>query len=275
MLIADAIAHAIDPPLLFSLHQQVEELEAILVEIQGYLSHLAGRKGTSGSSKKVNLGGERELVSSPPSFSGVISWGLTSRLFLSTHAGQMRCWKNWIGLQDKNKTSRHLVLKGFSRGAPKQWIRRWLQRCQNRHWGCPEVTCNNGKAYSAKEWRRRTAICGEIFAAIADGFPWRINCCPGPKALHLSTACWTSAVRSFGKLLIFGPVMVANARFWSFNPSSRSSMQFVSNANSSCALMLVQKVTVQRMLSILRRLNCNYPSPWIYSLQILSELATL
>ena len=41
MVIADAIAHAIDPPLFFSLHQQVEELEAILVEIQAYLADLA------------------------------------------------------------------------------------------------------------------------------------------------------------------------------------------------------------------------------------------
>ena len=40
MVIADAISHATDPPLLFSLHQ-VEELEAILVEIQGYLADLA------------------------------------------------------------------------------------------------------------------------------------------------------------------------------------------------------------------------------------------
>ena len=38
MVIADAIAHAIDPPLFFCLHQQVEELEAILVDIQGYLA---------------------------------------------------------------------------------------------------------------------------------------------------------------------------------------------------------------------------------------------
>ena len=35
MVIADAIVHAIDPPLLYFLHQQVEELEVILVEIQG------------------------------------------------------------------------------------------------------------------------------------------------------------------------------------------------------------------------------------------------
>ena len=41
MVIAGAIAHAIDPPLLFSLHQHVEELEAILVEIQGYLTDSA------------------------------------------------------------------------------------------------------------------------------------------------------------------------------------------------------------------------------------------
>ena len=32
-----------------------------------------GSRGTSGSSKEVNSGGDGELVSSPPSFSGVIS----------------------------------------------------------------------------------------------------------------------------------------------------------------------------------------------------------
>ena len=41
MVIADAIAHAIDPPLLFFVHQQVEELEVILVEIQDDLADLA------------------------------------------------------------------------------------------------------------------------------------------------------------------------------------------------------------------------------------------
>ena len=40
MVIVDGIAHAIDPPLLFSLHQQVEELEVILVEIQAHLADL-------------------------------------------------------------------------------------------------------------------------------------------------------------------------------------------------------------------------------------------
>ena len=91
MVIAGAIAHAIDPPLLFSLHQQVEELEEVLVEIQAHLADLAdladlvvqdrvhevdqkdprslGRKGTSGSSKEVNIGADGQLVSSPPPFS--------------------------------------------------------------------------------------------------------------------------------------------------------------------------------------------------------------
>ena len=41
VVIADAIVHAIDPPLLFFLHQQVEELEVILLEIQGHLADLA------------------------------------------------------------------------------------------------------------------------------------------------------------------------------------------------------------------------------------------
>ena len=65
MVIADAIAHAIDPTNLFSLHQQVVELEATMVEIQGCLADQADlvvqekvhealdEKGTSRSSKKV------------------------------------------------------------------------------------------------------------------------------------------------------------------------------------------------------------------------------
>ena len=35
------IAHAIDSPLLFFLHHQVEELEVILLEIQGHLADQA------------------------------------------------------------------------------------------------------------------------------------------------------------------------------------------------------------------------------------------
>ena len=44
---------------------------------------------------------------------------------------------------------------------------------------------------------------------------------------------WISAVKFFGKQLNAGPVMVANVRFWSFNPSGRSLNQFVANTASS------------------------------------------
>ena len=83
MKIADVVAHAIDPPLLFSLHRQAEELEVILVEIQGNLADVVdqdeeprgssegprdlGQKRTSRSSKKANFGGGGVLVSSRPS----------------------------------------------------------------------------------------------------------------------------------------------------------------------------------------------------------------
>ena len=71
---SDAIAHAIDPPLLFSLHLQVEELEPSWWKSRViWRIWRLGPRGTSGSSKKVNLGGGGELVSSPPSFSGAIS----------------------------------------------------------------------------------------------------------------------------------------------------------------------------------------------------------
>ena len=93
MVIADAIGHAIDPPLLLFLsYQQVEELEVILVGIQDSLADFADlvvqdkvhevdqkvhealdEKEHQDHQKKVNFGGDGELVSSPPSFSGVIS----------------------------------------------------------------------------------------------------------------------------------------------------------------------------------------------------------
>ena len=112
MEIADVIAHAMHFRLLLFLpQQQVEELEAILVDVHEDLAvqevqealdvlevvqevHMATDqeehqghrpRGTSESSKKVNLGGDGELVSSPPSLSVVISWGLPSRVFLPKH----------------------------------------------------------------------------------------------------------------------------------------------------------------------------------------------
>ena len=182
---------------------------------------------------------------------------------LSTHADQMRCWKRWIVPQDN--PSRQWVLNGFSRGAPRQWIHRWPQRCQNRHRGCPEATCSTGSAQSAKKMtsNRRTAKCGEKCAAIADGFPWRIICCSGPKDSHLLIACWTPArhggQRKVLKLQSFRSVL---------NP-----------IRGQCCFHLctqmgkVQKVTNQRMLSILRRLSCYYPCLGC-SLRALFELAT-
>ena len=41
----------------------------------GGLGDPGGPTGTSGSLKNVSFGGDRELISSPPSFSGVFSWG--------------------------------------------------------------------------------------------------------------------------------------------------------------------------------------------------------
>ena len=136
MVIADAIAHATDPPLLFFLHQQVEELVAILVEIiQGYLADPRGlgRKGTSGSSKRVKFGGDGELVSSPPSFSSEKKWELSSRIILPQYNHRPRGSNavlkksNWCTGQTLTPIGLERV---FSRGAPKQWIRRWLQKCQ-------------------------------------------------------------------------------------------------------------------------------------------------
>ena len=60
------------------------ELGAILVEVQADLAvqevpevvqEATDQEEHQGHQVKVNLGGDGELVSSPPSFSGVISWG--------------------------------------------------------------------------------------------------------------------------------------------------------------------------------------------------------
>ena len=78
------IAHAMHfQLLLFLSHQQVEELEGNPVGSPGEPGGprgagsarevSGGSRGTAGSSRKVNLGGDGELVSSPPSFSDVIS----------------------------------------------------------------------------------------------------------------------------------------------------------------------------------------------------------
>ena len=59
----------------------------------------------------------------------------------------------------------------------------------------PWSNMQHWKCMFGKTWHRRIAIRGEMFGAISDGFPWRINCCPGPKESHLLIAYWTSAVR--------------------------------------------------------------------------------
>ena len=159
----------------------------------------------------------------------VISWGWRhnfSRIKpMSTRADQMRYWRNWIGLQDKPS-------RQFSRGVPKQCTHRWQQRCQSCLREGLVVSYSTQAAYSVK-WRRRTDICGEKSLAIANQFPWRINCFPEPNDAHLLKAYWTSAVMFCRWLREAGPAIVASARFWSFNHSGRSLIQFVANVASS------------------------------------------
>ena len=73
-----------------------------------------------------------ELVSSPPFVLGCHKEDLTTRfIFQNTTIVHAR-GSNAV-LKKSNlatgQTSRHLVLNGLSRGAPKQWIHRWPQRC--------------------------------------------------------------------------------------------------------------------------------------------------
>ena len=88
-MIANAICHAIDPPLLFFLHQQVEELEVILAKIQAYLADVVQDKVLEVDQKVHEALDEKEhqdhqrrqilvvmeLVKSHPSFSSVTSGG--------------------------------------------------------------------------------------------------------------------------------------------------------------------------------------------------------
>ena len=84
MEIVVVIAHAIHfQLLLLHSHQQVEEVEGNPVGSPGESGGprgagsvrevSGGSRRTAGTSRKVNLGGDGELVSSPPSFSDVIS----------------------------------------------------------------------------------------------------------------------------------------------------------------------------------------------------------
>ena len=104
-------------------------------------------------------------------------------------------------------------MNGFSRRAPRQWIRRLLQKYQNLHRWCPEVTCITGNAHSVNN--------------DVEGLPYAVKMLLQPPMdsragsivalvpkIHIfSIACWASAVRFSGRLLITGLATVANARF--------------------------------------------------------------
>ena len=100
MEIADVIAHKMHFRLLLSL-----------------FSHQHHRpRRTSRSSKKVNLGGDGKLVSSPPMFSGVISWGdVTSLSSKRSHCPftRIKCGDEKVEL-GCSTNARHFFLNSFS-----------------------------------------------------------------------------------------------------------------------------------------------------------------
>ena len=189
-------------------------------------------------------------------------------------ADQVRCWKklNWatgqnltpIGLErvfQRSTQAEHSLLAVKMSKLPPMVPSRITQ-----HWKCK----------FGKRWRRRTATCGEKTCVIADGFPWRINCFPVPNDSHLLMAYWTSAFICLSKLLIAGPVIVANARFCSFNPSGPSLIQFVAN-NASSRMLNWQDPGSHWSAHTADTvaLELKWPLPWIYSLQELFELVIL
>ena len=134
MKVADAIAHEIWFLFPLSLyHQQVMELEAILVASQANLAahevqdvpevvDLVDQRELEDHRRKYKLA-ERDnsyyffLRSQVWSAVADVLNLLSGRQPLSTRADQLRHWRNWIGLQDK--PSRQYVLNGISRGAPR------------------------------------------------------------------------------------------------------------------------------------------------------------
>ena len=75
MEIADVIAYAVHFQLLLYLSPAGGGAGGHHGERPGGARRSHGPIGTSGSSKKAHFGGDEELVSSPPSFSGMINWG--------------------------------------------------------------------------------------------------------------------------------------------------------------------------------------------------------
>ena len=131
-----------------------------------------GSRGTSGSSKKVDLGGDGELVSSLPSFSGVISrsWRPESSSQNTTMVrsrGSKAVLKklNWATGQTLTPIGLEPVFQRSNQAVDS------LQRCQNRDRGCPEVTYSTGSAHSAKNDVEGLPYAGKKFLEIADGFP--------------------------------------------------------------------------------------------------------
>ena len=112
--------------------------------------------------------------------------------------GHMRCWKSWIGQQDK--PSRHLVLNGSSRGVPKQWIHRWLQRCQNCLRECLDESYSTQIAYLAKNVVQGLPYVVRNLLQLPMHSREKNNCFPEVKESLLLIACWTSAVKIFGEI---------------------------------------------------------------------------
>ena len=194
------IAHTIHfQLLLFLSHQQVEELGAIPVVVKVNLAVQNVQEAPEVCQEDQEEHRDGELVSSPPSFSG-----LTSRIFLPEHNHcphtRVKTGAEKVEFELQEKPSRHLVLNGFSRGAPRQWIHRWPQRCQNCHRGCLEATYSTGNAYSARNDVEGLPYAEKNPLQLQMNSREGVNCFPEPKDLHLLVALWTSAVRFSSKL---------------------------------------------------------------------------
>ena len=147
-------------------------------------------------------------------------------------------------------------------------------KSRNFHRRCPGATYSTRSACSAKLDVDRLTMCGKNHMQLPmDSLEGSIvSMSPKTRICKWRTEHLQSKI--FCKLLNLGPVMVVNALFRRFNPSSRSLKQFVANAASSRMLKLAR--SWKSLISACCRCcgaRVEPLLPYIYSVQGLFGLA--
>ena len=153
--------------------------------------------------------------------------GLTSEIFLPEHnhcpRTRVKCGVeklNWATGQTITPSGLERVFKRSTQTVDSPLAAKMSKSSPRVPWGnMQHRSCMFGKKMLSK----KLPYAGRNFPASAEGFPWRINCPPGPKDSHLLRACWTADVKKLS-VNCSSPVLPQ----WpvqgslSFNPSGRS-----------------------------------------------------